>query len=262
MAHRLGTKSRDAPIIACFLTRNDKVKVLKKKQLFRNDGILVQEDFPPEVVQRRRKFSLVLAAAYKSQGKYKAFLSVDKLVLNGKVYSHNDLDKLPIDLQPSTLSTVTKDNITAFFSSFSVFSNHYPCALTTGEGEFTSVEQYYMYQKANHFGDHVSASAIRDTSDPVAAKTLGKQIKGFKVKEWNEVRDQYMQVGVSAKFEQNSDLAQLLKGTGTAALVEANRSDTYWGAGISLESEDLWNPSKWKGKNKLGTMLKELRDSM
>ena len=70
------------------------------------------------------------------------------------------------------------------------------------------------------------------------------------------------QQAATLNSEQNSDLAQLLKGTGTAALVEANRSDTYWGAGISLESEDLWNPSKWKGKNKLGTMLEELRDSM
>ena len=60
-----------------------------------------------------------------------------------------------------------------------------------------------MYQKANHFGDENSAIAIHSTDDLVNAKLLGKNIKGFKAGEWKEVRKQCMQVGISAKFEQN-----------------------------------------------------------
>ena len=253
IAHRLGKKSKDAPIIARLLNNRDKIKILKQKQKFRNDGVLVLEDFPPEIVCRRRIFSTVLAAAYNLPEKYKAFLSVDKLVLNGKAYNHNDLDKLPLELRPSTLTTVIKENITAFY---------YSCKFTTGEGDFTSVEQYYMHQKANHFGDEDSAEAIRSADDPVNAKSLGKNMKGFKGGEWKEVREQYMQVGISAKFEQNPDLAKVLKGTGNSMLVEANPFDSFWGAGLSLASTDLWNLTKWKGSNKLGRMLVELRDSL
>ena len=262
IAHRLGKKSKDAPIIARLLNNRDKMKILKQKQKFRDDGVLVLEDFPPEIVRRRRIFSTVLAAAYNLPEKYKAFLSVDKLVLNVKAYNHNDLDKLPLELRPSTLTTVTKENITAFYSCFSALSNHYSCKFTTGEGDFTSVEQYYMYQKANHFGDEDSAVAIRSTDDPVNEKSIGKNIKGFKAGEWKEVREQYMQVGISAKFEQNPDFAKVLKGTGNSMLVEANPFDPFWGAGVSLASTDLWNPTKWKGANKLGRMLVELRDSL
>ena len=61
---------------------------------------------------------------------------------------------------------------------------------------------------------------------------------------------------------QNPDLAKVLKGTGNSMLVEANPFDPFWGAGVSLASTDLWNPTKWKGANKLGRMLVELRDSL
>ena len=167
-----------------------------------------------------------------------------------------------INYHCSTLTTVTKENIIAFYSCFSALSNHYSYKLTTGEGDFTSVEQFYMYQKANHFGDEDSAVAICSTDDPVNTKSLGKNIKGLKAGEWKEVHEQYMQVGISAKFEQSPDSAKVLKGTGNSMLVEANPFDSFWGAGVSLASTNLWNPTKWKGSNKLGRMLVELRDSL
>ena len=194
---------------------------------------------------------------------YKAFfLSVDKVILNGKPYSHDDLDKLPPELRPSNTATVTKNNITAFYSRHSKLSNHFPCKFTTGEGEFTSVEQYLMYQKAIHFGDNLSASTIRQTDDPVTVKNLGKTIKNFKPEVWKGVREQYMQVGISAKFEQNLQLAQYLKETGDSTLVEANPFDNYWGVGLSMSNEDVWIKTNWKGANKLGQMLEELRESI
>ena len=71
-----------------------------------------------------------------------------------------------------------------------------------------------------------------------------------------------MQVAVSAKFEQNRELAEFLKGTGSSTLVEANPYDNYWAVGLSLTDVDLWDSSKWKGANKLGKILQDLRESM
>ena len=257
ISHRLG-KSKDAPVIAKFFTNKDKVKVLKEKQKFRSDGVIVAEDFPHEITRRRKIFSKILTAAYKMPGTYKAFLSHDKLILNGKAYSYSELDQLPTDIRPSSSATVTKDDITAFYSCHSKLSNHYCTKFTTKEGEFTSVEQYFMYQKAKYFGDSVTAAAIRQNDDPVAAKNLGKTIKNFEPAVWRDECEKFMRVALSAKFEQNAELAEFLKATGNSTLVEANPHDKYWGAGLSM-ADDVWSPSKWKGANKLGKMLEDLR---
>ena len=82
---------------------------------------------------------------------------MDKLILDGRVYTTNDPDKLPYDLQPEKLSTVVKDNVTAFYAVDSTLSNHYHCKFTTDEGTFTSVELYFIYKKATMFHDGSTA---------------------------------------------------------------------------------------------------------
>ena len=71
-----------------------------------------------------------------------------------------------------------------------------------------------------------------------------------------------MRKGLAAKFTQNSDLNQFLRQTGDKLLIEANPTDYYWGAGLSLQDKDIWNPSKWKGKNVLGTLLAQVREEL
>ena len=88
----------------------------------------------------------------------------------------SDIDKLPSELRPSKLSTVTNGNITAFYTSQSKLSNHFLCLFTTGEGTFSSAEQNFMYQKDNHFADHAVAKQILESDDPVTAKALQKKI--------------------------------------------------------------------------------------
>ena len=70
-----------------------------------------------------------------------------------------------------------------------------------------------------------------------------------------------MAKGLSAKFSQNPELRQALEDTGSKTLVEANPKDTYWGAGLSLECEQVWEQHNWKGKNMLGKLLVQLRQT-
>ena len=71
-----------------------------------------------------------------------------------------------------------------------------------------------------------------------------------------------MRKAVNAKFTQNHDLAQCLKESGKNIIVEANPSDSFWGAGLSLEDKNIWNMHMWKGGNKLGMILSDLRDKL
>ena len=102
-------------------------------------GITVIEDFPDEINNRRQMFSAVLKAEYQSPH-YKAKLVVDKLLLNGKMYSITELDQLPEDLLPHNLATITQVNVTAFYSRSSVFSNHFACSFEVDGMTYSSLE--------------------------------------------------------------------------------------------------------------------------
>ena len=260
-AYKLRGRQSDSPIIVKFLSFKDKLQVIRQKHRFRECGILVVEDFPMEVAQRRRLFAPVLTAAYKSG--HKAHLSMDKLILDSKSYTVSDLDKLPQELQPNNLYTTTKGSTTAFYTLHSKLSNHHPCSFDVDGTTFKSVEQYFMFKKAALFGDNVTAQQVLKTSDPSVAKSLGKKIHNFDMDIWRNSRDEYMRKAIHAKFSQDSsNLANFLIQTGDATLVEANPHDSYWGAGLSLTDDKLWDPSKWKGSNILGRMLCELREKI
>ena len=121
-------------------------------------------------MEKRKLFQPILQAAHKSSGKYKANLSVDKLILNGKSYSSDDLSK---QLQPQNLCNVVQGDKLAFFTSYSKLSNHYRCKFTHC---FSSSEQYCNFMKAKHFKDDERAASILDTDTPVAVLNIGKRI--------------------------------------------------------------------------------------
>ena len=67
---------------------------------------------------------------------------------------------------------------------------------------------------------------------------------------------------VSAKFSQNNDLPQCLKKTDQNIIAEANPFDSYWGVGLGLEDKNIWKMGMWKGANRLGSILTDVRDRL
>ena len=262
-AHRTGAKRKGSqPIIVKFHHYKDKLAVLKAKNRFREIGVIVVEDFPIEILERRRMFQPFLQAAYKSKGTYKARLVLDKILINGKLYTTEQIPDLPRGLQPENTSSVNRGNITAFFTSQSPLSNHHPCQFTVENQKFLSVEQFFMYKKAMYFHDMGTAQQVLQSTCPKQAKRLGKAVKNFDLDQWRSVCDTIMRTGLSAKFLANDSLASFLKCTGDQRLVEANPHDKYWGVGLSLQDEDVWNSAHWKGKNVLGKLLEEVRSAL
>lgn len=128
------------------------------------------------------------------------------------------------------------------------------------DGEkFPTVEHYFQAMKAKEFKDDEIYNKIVKSKTPKAAKALGMKVKNFITEVWDDKRDQIMSKGIHSKFSQHPELRHELLETGDKIIGEANPRDTYWGIGTSMDSDKAKVPSKWRGQNKLGKMLMELR---
>ena len=126
---------------------------------------------------------------------------------------------------------------------------------------FYNSEQYFMFVKAIVFSDYETADKILKTKDPKKAKALGREVKGYDDKVWNEMRYKVMVDANKAKYSQNEELKQLItseefKGKG---FVEASKWDNIWGIKLTEDMPEADNESKWQGQNLLGKALDEVR---
>lgn len=157
----------------------------------------------------------------------------------------------------------TKD-FTFFFTGNDYLSNWYQCKF---EGlfsdinyEFCCVEQYMMFAKAMLFCDYATAKEILKTKDPKNHKNLGRMVKNFDEHIWKLHCADIVYKGCEFKFLQNRDLLLQLLDTTPTLLVEASPYDKIWGIGLSENDKNALDMSKWKGENKLGKILTNLRN--
>ena len=126
---------------------------------------------------------------------------------------------------------------------------------------FFNSEQYFMYVKAIVFSDYNTADKILATKDPKKAKSLGREVKGYDDKVWNDIRYKIMVDANKAKYSQNEDLKKLITSDDFKGkeFVEASPVDGIWGIKLG-ENDPLADDEKnWKGLNLLGRALNETR---
>lgn len=128
---------------------------------------------------------------------------------------------------------------------FGEFSNFAPFPITLDGKRWPTSEHYFQAQK---FQDGAVRERIRRARTPMEAARLGRSRKLRLRPDWESVKTTVMRQAVAAKFEQHSDLAALLDGTGGAKLVEHTENDAYWGDG-----------GDGSGRNMLGRILMEVR---
>lgn len=148
-----------------------------------------------------------------------------------------------------------------FYGASHRLSNHYPCNFTIGELTYSSVEQYYMWEKALAAGDSACAKRILDMDSASEIKTASKSIAVGR-RMWEMRRVDVMCRALHAKFMQNPHLARYLLATGNKMLVEANPYDTYWGVGLSAQQVLTTCPVDYPGSNMLGSLLMALRSQL
>ncbi len=145
---------------------------------------------------------------------------------------------------------------------YGCFSNWYPVKFKVDGIEFISSEQYMMFSKARLFGDTVTAAKILQATDQMTIKKLGREVTPFDGSLWNSRDMEIMKKGLLAKFSQNEDIKEILLSTGDNILAECAPRDLKWGIGYSVGSPAVQDPSKWRGQNKLGQVLMNIRDEL
>lgn len=143
---------------------------------------------------------------------------------------------------------------------FRGLENQYEAKMVVDGITFPTVEHYYQWSKAKFFGDAATETKILKTPSTKTIKTLGNKVKDFDEEKWAERQDDVMRTGLRAKFLQHPELRELLLSTKNRPIGEADPRDKYWGIGTGASTSFAKNPARWKGKNRLGQLLTELRD--
>ena len=178
-------------------------------------------------------------------------------MIKGRVYDKSNLDKLPEDVNVSSVSSKESDNVFRFFGELNPLSNFHPAKFVYNDIEYHSSEQLIQYQKAIQFGDKTLASEILRAKSALECKCLSKDISNYNHEQWKEVAKNRCEEGIMAKFMQNGVIRTYLLKTGKKRLVECC-SDRLWGNGIPLYDEKCLNPSSWSAQGILGEILEHI----
>lgn len=91
--HRLGHRregaTRSRPIVAKLLDPRHKTVIMGKAKELKGTGLSLSDQFPPEIVRRRKLLQPVFAEA-RAAGR-KAKLSIDKLYIDGELYRNSKI---------------------------------------------------------------------------------------------------------------------------------------------------------------------------
>lgn len=149
-----------------------------------------------------------------------------------------------------------------FWGTSSPFSQWHKCSFEYLGNFFNTAEQYMMFQKALLFEDYDVASKILETSNPKKQKELGRLVKNFDNKVWQENARRIVYEANKLKFLQNPSLLQELMDTKNKFLVEASPDDSIWGIGYAENDPEAKDINKWRGTNWLGCILTLLRNDI
>ena len=144
-----------------------------------------------------------------------------------------------------------------FYGKNSPYSNFYYVEFDYKGYKVTSSEQAFMLEKALMF-DKSMVERILSTTNPAEIKKLGRKVKNFDEKKWNEVRYDIMVDILCAKFSIEPLKTELLN-TGIEFIVEASPTDKLWGAGLALGDPRLNYAKYYPGRNLLGHALMDAR---
>ena len=269
--HRLGAyynhRNTPRPIIVAFHWFGDRNAVWERKPLIKriNRNVYVTEDFPEEIQTRRR----ILYPAFKkarSLPKYRGSVSLqkDKLIVNKKSFTVENMHHMPDDINPWHLAHQEDKDALAFFGIQSPFSNFHPAPFRIDGIEFSCTEQHLFFHKAAIAGDLKASNEIMATKDPYKMKRISHRIKNVDEEKWKKEGPVIMKMGLTAKFKQNVHLKHRLLATGQKKLIEGSKTDKFWGVGVSHKDPKVLNPENWApgALNVLGKLLEEVRDEL
>ena len=252
--HRLGQYKplKKRAIVARFVFFQDKLAVLKKREDLRDNGIIIHDDLPPEVSARRARLRPILR--YLKDNGEEATLIRDKLMYKGEMYTVDTMHSIPYDL--TGISTKITDTHVFFSGEFSPLSNLYPCRLDQHGINYIGSEQFYQREKYLNHRDDAGASKLLNCPTNYEAMVQSKALKT--TKQWKDnLSLSTMKSILKIKMEQVPAFKDMVTANKGKKFVEATTNST-WGIGLRLWSDDIHHEYKWKGDNKMGEAIESL----
>lgn len=159
------------------------------------------------------------------------------------VHHYFKFPRTPADpFEGETLDFYREEDPYGEFSNFSGFP-----VFVDGEWWSTS-EHYYQAQKYETEG---LRNWVQFARGPMEAANRGRDPKIPKRKDWDQVKNSFMEKVLFDKYQRHPELKELLLSTGESHIYEHTTNDCYWG--------DCGDRT---GKNHLGLLLMKVRKSL
>jgi hypothetical protein len=143
---------------------------------------------------------------------------------------------------------------------FMGFSNDAKKQVDIAGTTYPTVTHYVGAMEALESKNDAVHEKIMKAASAKAAKAYLKKLN--KNEAWETKKDEVMRAAVRAKFTQHPDLRTKLLDTGKRPIGFADARDIYWGIGTSMDTDKAKSASKWRGLNKLGKILEDLRSRL
>ena len=187
-------------------------------------------------------------------------MEADELVIQGKHYTIDKLNKLPSELNVFNLTSRSNEDTLGYFGELNPLSNFHLALFTVNGVHYICSEQFIHHTKAILFKDYITAKKILNATTALECKSLSKEIDNYDKETRGNCAKECCTQGIRQKFAQNSALKDVLVHcTGRKTIIEST-SDCFWGSGVPLHRHDCLNPGKWLSKGIMSEILMGLRD--
>jgi ribA/ribD-fused uncharacterized protein len=143
---------------------------------------------------------------------------------------------------------------------FMSFSNDAKKSVEIAGVTYATVTHYVAAMEAMESKNDELQAKIMAAASAKAVKAYLKKLN--KKDEWESKKDEVMGKAVRAKFTQHPEIRAKLLETGKRPIGFADARDIYWGIGTSMDTDKAKKASKWRGLNKLGKLLEDLRSRL
>lgn len=216
------------PLMVKFSKSSDRNLVWRKRNNIPTSEddvrIRIQADLPKQLRDNLSILYRVAEAAAAMEEFRGATVKDYALLLNGQSYTARQLELLPIPIRPSSLAVKVSEEAIAFFSRFSILSNHFPSTFQIHDKTFHSMEQYLAYKRAILSKQSFFIDKALQAKDPIEAKLILNSLHNDNAQEWQDIRADVAIQGLRAKFGQNQHLRNYLCCTRDLKLGEASRN--------------------------------------
>ena len=127
--------------------------------------------------------------------------------------------------------------------------------------KFASSEHAYLYTRCMLIGEENVADAVRNAPTPKDAKNIASSISRHLMNEWDDSKERIMYEILLSKSKCVPEFRQALLLSGSSSIVEAT-SNVFWGCGLNSTLAKTTLPKFYRGQNKLGIILEQLRTDL